>query len=148
MGAEDFFLSFRAICLFVEGDFVEPEFQGLPVDQSDDLERKERVFEGVTDQAERGEVAGGPTDGGSEGDFVFSEVIDGDSELLPGEAKAEVEGVARIRKGGDVEVFRDFLFPNLSAVLIDEIEFHFAIGVDHFSDGKEGRAIGLVEIEK
>ena len=148
MRAEDAGLRFGLGGFGEVWDFLDPELEGLPVDHDNDLEREKRILEGEPEEARGGEGAGVALDAGDEGDFALAEVVDFDSEVFAGEAEIEVEGIANVGEGRDVEFLGDGFLPGVGLLVIDEIELHLAVGVHDFGDGEERGAIGFAEVEK
>src|SRR5690606_9974856 len=74
------------------GDFFEIEAQGVPVDEGDDAQGEQRVFDQKPRQRAVGQRARGAGERAGEGAVGTGVVVDADGEAFAGRGQFEVEG--------------------------------------------------------
>ena len=131
---------------------AQPEAQGLPVDQDDDFQGDERIFDGEPEEPGSGECLAFSREGTEKdlGAVRAGAVVDMDVEVPAGDFEFEVEVQVEGAVGGDVEKLGGDETPgSRRGGGLEEIGFHLAEGVAHLNHGAERLVGGAVckEIE-
>lgn len=147
MGIEEVLLEFGVGGFPVEGEFAEPEAEGLVVDQEDDLEGDEGKFSGEEEEAGGGEGAAFSGQGTEEnlGTGRAGAVVDVDVEVVAGDFQLKIEMEVEGAVGGNVEELRrDPMKGPGRGGSPEQIGFHLTEGVAHLDHGAEGGGGGPV----
>lgn len=127
----------------IKGEAFEPEEESVPVDEADDFEGNEGIFDGEGDEICSGELRSCAGQCGDQGFVRTLVIVNVNPQMSAGRLEAKIKLQIEFGERRDVKILRRAQVEN-SIIEGDEERLEFLEGVADFRNGGEGGTVGAV----